>query len=225
MKLIFFFFTAVVASLFAAENSSTHAPAATSSDRWEPAILAFEEEDRDSPPQPGSIVFYGSSTITGWKTLADDFAGLPVVNRGFGGSRPGDALRYLDRVIVPHQPKTVVLYIGGNDIGSKTPAEISEEVAALVTHLRAALPETKIVLLSLKPTRLRINQAAEVQAVNRHYVALAVAHPNTHYVDLWTPFLDTDGKPDPQWLASDGLHPNRASYRRMAELIRPLLAL
>ncbi len=194
---------------------------AASSDRWESAIQAFEKQDRATPPRPGAIVFYGSSTFTGWNTLIEDFAPLSVVNRGFGGSRPDDAIAYLDRAVVPHQPRAVVLYTGGNEIGRKTPAQIRDDVARLFALLRAALPDTRLVLLSLKPTLARLDQSDDVQAVNRLYAALVANTENARYVDLWSPFVDAEGRPAPEWLAPDGLHPSSAAYHRMAELIRP----
>ena len=54
---------------------------------WSRAIRRFEESDRADPPQPGVIVFTGSSSINFWKSLAHDMAPMNVVNRGFGGSQ------------------------------------------------------------------------------------------------------------------------------------------
>ena len=48
-------------------------------DAWEWAIARFEAEDRRQPPPRGAIVFTGSSSITFWKTLAQDMAPLPVI--------------------------------------------------------------------------------------------------------------------------------------------------
>ena len=48
----------------------------SSSERWESTIAAFEEADKKQPPAPGGIVFIGSSSIRGWKTLKQDFRGI-----------------------------------------------------------------------------------------------------------------------------------------------------
>jgi hypothetical protein len=56
-------------------------------DAWEWRIAKFEAQDRVQPPQKGAIVFTGSSSVTFWKTLEQDMAPLPVINRGFGGSK------------------------------------------------------------------------------------------------------------------------------------------
>src|SRR5689334_8574932 len=59
--------------------------------KWEKAIAAFEEADRKSPPPQGGIEFIGASGIARWKTLTEDFPGLAVYNRGFGGSQIEDS--------------------------------------------------------------------------------------------------------------------------------------
>ena len=79
---------------------------------WEPAIRAFEEQDRRQPPAPGQVVFAGSSSIRFWDTLATDMAPVPVLNRGFGGARLRDVLYYAVRVITPYRPLVVGIYGG-----------------------------------------------------------------------------------------------------------------
>ena len=71
----------------------------TAADKWEKDIAAFEAQDQKSPPPKDGIVFVGSSSIRLWTTLADDFPGVPVLNRGFGGSRIAHSTRYADRIV------------------------------------------------------------------------------------------------------------------------------
>ena len=59
--------------------------------QWEPAIEAFARQDRAQPPPRHGVLFIGSSSIRAWSTLAEDFPGVPVINRGFGGSAIADS--------------------------------------------------------------------------------------------------------------------------------------
>jgi len=83
---------------------------------WEEAIAQFEQQDREQFPPGNAILFVGSSSIKMWKTLAEDFAPLTVINRGFGGSRIEDSIHFADRIIIPYNPSVIVLYAGDNDI-------------------------------------------------------------------------------------------------------------
>src|SRR5436309_640257 len=76
------------ALVIAPPTASSSTPSATtqsSSAKWENEIAAFEAADKRSAPPQGAVLFVGSSTIRKWTTLADDFAGYTVINRGFGG--------------------------------------------------------------------------------------------------------------------------------------------
>ncbi len=85
--------------------------------RFEAAIQAFEEADRQAEPSGKAYLFYGSSSIFYWHDmLAEDLAPLEVLPRGFGGSTIIGALHYAQRVVIPSNPKAVVLYEGDNDI-------------------------------------------------------------------------------------------------------------
>ena len=91
--------------------------------KWEADIRAFEAADLSDPPVRGGIIFTGSSSIRLWTTLKEDFPGLPVVNRGFGGSMLPEVTAFVDRIITPHQPMLVVVYCGGNDINAGRSAD------------------------------------------------------------------------------------------------------
>jgi len=86
--------------------------------KWEGEIKAFEASDRTNPPPKQAILFVGSSSIRKWQTLAKDFPGKVVINRGFGGSEIADSTALADRIIFPYQPKMIVFYAGDNDLAN-----------------------------------------------------------------------------------------------------------
>jgi len=102
------------------------------SERFEKAILAYEAADKTSPPPQNAILFTGASNIVGWKTLVEDFPGLAVINRGFGGSHIADCVFYADRIVIPSKPRMIVFRAAGNDIqaGKTPPAPRSTSSAA-----------------------------------------------------------------------------------------------
>src|SRR6478752_8191326 len=79
---------------------------------FENVVLAYEAQDRVSPPPLGSVVVTGSSTIENWTTIQTDLAPLGVIARGIGGSSTDDLDYYLQRIVLVYQPRAVVIYQG-----------------------------------------------------------------------------------------------------------------
>ena len=80
--------------------------------KWESEIAAFEQSDKTNPPPKEGILFIGSSGIRKWQTLAADFPGQPVINRGFGGSQIADSTHFATRIIFPYHPRLIVFRAG-----------------------------------------------------------------------------------------------------------------
>ena len=121
-------------------GACTRATPALDPTRFEPEIRAFEAADRTSPPPLGAVVFIGSSSIQHWSQVAADFPGVPVLNRGFGGSTLADVVYYEDRALLPYHPHLVVLYAGDNDLAEgRTPHRVLADYRAFVARLRSAL--------------------------------------------------------------------------------------
>ena len=212
--------TAALAVLTVLGATALGQPAA---DRWEPAMRAFEASDRANPPAEGGIVFLGSSSFRRWD-LEKSFPGEGLINRGFGGSQMADALRYLDRIVLPLKPRTIFLYEGDNDIGSgKSPATVEREFRQLVARVRAALPDTKVVFVSIKPSMRRWHLIEQARDANVRVRAVTEADPLLEYIDAGTGLLGADGKPRPDLFVSDELHLNDAGYEIWAELVAPHL--
>lgn len=176
-------------------------------------IAAFEARDALAKPAKGGILFLGSSSIRMWTDLARDFPGLNVINRGFGGSTIPDSVRYVDRIVTPYAPKTIVFYAGDNDLGAgHTPEEVLADFQALVNRVHAKLPATRILFVSIKPSLSRWQLIDGIRASNalvRDYVA---GDPTLGYVDIFPAMLGRDGRPRPELFREDGLHMTRAGY-------------
>ena len=61
-------------------------------------------------------VFYGSSSLRLWDTLAEDFD-PSVLNLAFGGSTLEACDYFFARLIPPVAPRSLLLYAGDNDLG------------------------------------------------------------------------------------------------------------
>ena len=154
--------------------------------------------------------------------MAEDFPGIQVINRGFGGSELDDSTAYADRILFPYHPRIVVLYAGDNDLAAgKSPGTVVAEYTDFVSVVHARLPQTRIVFVSIKPSLARWNLREEIVETNRRIAA--IHSDNLAFVDIYSHMLGPDGRPRKELLLSDGLHPSEQCYRLWASLIRPYL--
>lgn len=191
---------------------------------WTKEIERLTAQDASHPPAPGGVVFVGSSSIRLWQTLAEDFPGLPVLNRGFGGSELADSVFYLDRIVLPYRPRLVVLFAGTNDLWSgRTPEKVAADFTAFRTRLHAALPQARLIYLSVNyaPARARIH--AQMRETNRLIAADCATDPRCTFVDVATPCLDAAGQPRPELFQDDQLHLKPAGYAIWTRVLTPYL--
>ena len=199
-----------------------NAPSLT--DKWEPAIQKFEQADRASPPPRDAVLFVGSSSIRMWKEVDQDFPGVPVINRGFGGSQISDSTRYLDRIIAPYQPRMIVFYAGDNDIaGGHTPQQVFADYQEFVRQVRGRLPHVPIAYISIKPSPARAKFLQATRQANeliRQYIA---TRKDLSYIDVFTSMLGADGQPRPELFTADRLHLNRQGYDLWTAQVAPFV--
>jgi lysophospholipase L1-like esterase len=201
----------------AAQNAADEA-------RWEDALAAFAAADLKKAPEPGGVLFVGSSSIRLWDNLESQFEGARVIKRGFGGSRLSDCVRLLDRLVIKYRPRTVLLYAGDNDIAEgSSPEQILERVKAFANGVHARLPETRVSFISIKPSPARRALIDRARAANRLVRDYAASHPGVDYVDVFTPMLAADGSPRRELYAQDALHLSDAGYALWRTLIRPFV--
>ena len=193
---------------------------------WEPSIRRFEARARLLPAPADAILFTGSSSITFWSSLAQDMAPLPVLNRGFGGSRMTDVVHYAGRIVRPCHPRAVILFAGTNDIADPKPAtaqQVFEGYLAFVSAIQAALSATPIFYISITPTPLRWKYWPVVREANRLIKVHTETDPVLHFIDIAGAFLGPDGLPDRHLFRRDRLHPNARGYEKWTSLIKPVL--
>ena len=200
------------------------APAGHNFAQWENEIAAFERADRTNPPPRGAALFIGSSTVARWKTLAQDFPGHRVINRGFGGSEIVDSTHFADRVIVPYAPRQVFLRAGTNDIhAGKSPEAVFADFKEFVAVVHAKLPETEIVFVSLNPSISRWKEAEKNKILNAMIARYARETPRVVYLETYDIALGPDGKPRPELFVEDKLHFNAEGYKLLTARVRPYL--
>jgi lysophospholipase L1-like esterase len=132
---------------------------------------------------------------------------------------------YADRILLPYRPRLVVLYAGDNDLAAgRTPERVVADYEAFIARVRSALPATRVVFVSIKPSPSRRAFIPRTRETNQRIRTIIARDSLQAYVDVFTPMLDSAGQPRPELFMADSLHMARAGYllwrARLAPVVR-----
>ena len=137
-----------------------------------------------------------------------------VVNAGVSGDTSAGGLRRVDWVLRA-RPEVAIVALGANDgLRGQPPAETRANLAAIVERLQAA--GARVLLCGM---RLPPNYGAERA---REFAGIFAEVARRARVPLM-PFLLDGVAADPRLNLPDGIHPNAAGHRIVAERIWPVL--
>lgn len=185
-------------------------------------IAAFAKADEAGPALRDATLFLGSSSIRLWD-LGASFPGQSIVNRGFGGATTADVLRHYPRLLPRAKPRSVIVYVGENDLAAGTdPGSVARDVLTLLKRLRSDYPGARIAYLSLKPSPIRWTLWPKMAAVNMTVAGRSRAG-GFAFLDVAASLLADDGLPDASLFTPDGLHMNARGYGRWTALVQQWL--
>lgn len=194
--------------------------------RFWPDIVAFKKQDSIQVPPAHPILFIGSSSFTKWKDVNASFPGYPIINRGFGGSTLVDVIRYFYDIVIPYQPKQVVIYCGENDLAAadSTPVtEVVRRVKTLFWMIRTNLPGAMIDYVSIKPSPVRARIQNKVRAANKEIKAFYSGQKNAAFIDIYKAMLDAKGEMREELYVEDRLHMRPEGYAIWKKIMLPYL--
>lgn len=160
------------------------------------------------------------------------YAPRKALNLGFGGDTTANVLWRLDHGEVSGlHPKLVVVLIGTNNTASGQTAEDTElGIDAVVKDIEHRLPETKILLLGILPSKLPSREVNfDVNGyLGQHYAG--GEDPSVSYIDISVVFY-SHGELDTSLFADSAMTPpkpatvpNTRGQRLMASAIEPAVA-
>jgi lysophospholipase L1-like esterase len=173
-----------------------------------------------------NILFVGSSSFAMWKDVNAYFPGYTIINRGFGGSSLPDVIRYTYDIILPYQPKQVVIYCGENDLASAdstTAHEVVNRFKTLFGMIRTNLPNTHIAFVSIKPSPSRASIQGKVKVANKKIKAFIATQKNAAFIDIYEAMLNKKGEMREELYIADRLHMRPAGYAIWKKAIQPNL--
>lgn len=189
---------------------------------YERRLLFSQNREKDQ----GGVVFLGDSITQGWKDLETAFPEIPlkIVNRGINGDTTPNVLFRVEEDVVSLNPRAVVLLIGTNDLRhGVSPAEITENIQAIIQKLRSRDSRLPIVLCLVMPRGGDAEFPDRIPRLNARLQGLAnAAMPKIKICDTYGPFVQPDLTSNPSDF-TDRLHPNASGYAKWRAALLPLL--
>lgn len=224
-RLFLLFALGVITSTHAQQPTTPPAAPLASPARFAEAINVFLAEDKTNPPPKDAILFIGSSIFRNWKNLKEQMAPLPVFNRAFGGSRTSDILYYMDKVVLPYEPRIIVYYCGSNDVNAGERAvAIADRFQQFVARVRIRLPKTQVYYVSINRAPDKMARWDVVDAANKLIQEYCTKNKGLGYIDVNPALFDKDGKPRLELYLPDNLHFKDPAYDEFTALIKPVIA-
>lgn len=192
---------------------------------FEREVNAFAEKDQLTPPPAYPLLFTGSSSFTLWDNLQASFPEKVILNRAFGGSTFSDLLRHFDRIIVPYQPKQIVVYCGENDIAAgKSVANTVADFKTFFKKTRRAKRGVPFLYVAMKPSPARWELWPRYQQGNRQIKRFLFWRGKTRFVSMADLMTDPGThRPRPEIFKADSLHMNHRGYVLWQKRLQPLL--
>ena len=148
--------------------------------------------------------------------------GWTVLNRGVNGERTDQIAARFDRDVVSAKPAVVIILAGVNDVYQGRPVEyVTTQLRAM--YDRAAAAGIPVVAGSIVPyNTASAEQNARMHEINKWIAAEAARDPRIEFADTRAASA-ARGQPDKLSGSPDGLHPDVAGYRKMAEALEPAI--
>jgi lysophospholipase L1-like esterase len=145
-----------------------------------------------------------------------------VINQGINGERSDEILARFEADVAARKPALVVVIAGVNDVYQGRPErDVKDNLAAMYRHAHDA--GIQVVAGTILPYNTATpEQNARMRGINGWIRTQARADRGVWFADTRAS-VAAPGNPDLLVSSPDGLHPNRAGYRKMAEAIRPAI--
>lgn len=165
-----------------------------------------------------------------WPSQVANRLNIKVINSGVGGDTTGGLLSRFYPDVVQHHPDAVLIMGGTNDLWWDLDLKLVRAHIFTMTCQAEHHDITPLVGLPL-PIIAEKAQGQDFAGPEGGYqqfaahletlvsaLALAAEQNDVTCLDFYHPFLDSAGSPFEKYFLDDGLHPNEAGHRLMADI-------
>ena len=175
------------------------------------------------------VVLMGNSITEGWPKFYPEFFELSdYIARGISGQTTPQMLLRFRQDVIDLEPDIVVILAGTNDIAGNTGSTTLEEILGYIISMceLARANDIDIVLSSVLPAyeypwKKELQPAEKIVKLNKMLRQYALAN-GIIYLDYFFPVADKKNGLKEKY-TYDGVHPNRAGYIKMSELLTQAL--
>ena len=157
-----------------------------------------------------SVTFgYGVDPKDSYPTILAELSYWNVVNAGISGERADQAKSRIDSVLAEHQPKLVIIELGGNDFLQRRNAKaVKEDLRAIIQSVKAhgSIP-VLVAVPALSPVAAITGKPSDADI----YKELAKEEKINLIPNVFSDILGQEN------LKQDHVHPNQVGYRVLAE--------
>jgi lysophospholipase L1-like esterase len=145
-----------------------------------------------------------------------------VINQGINAERSDVIAGRFEEDVIAKKPAVVVIIAGVNDVYQGRPAQhVKDQLVAM--YKRAHDAGIRVVAGTIIPyNTATADQNARMRDINDWIRSQARADPGVIFVDTRAA-VAAPGEPDKLVSSPDGLHPDAAGYRKMADAIAPAI--
>jgi lysophospholipase L1-like esterase len=157
-----------------------------------------------------NLVFIGDS-LTEWYNWQKRFPEYRITNLGISGEPVESLLDRRDRIRASiDDPDFIFLMTGINNIAMEQ-YDIAGPYREIVRNLATWYKKSKVVIQSILPVALEWISNNTISDINRHLEQIAREY-SVEYLDVYSLFVDSEGKPKNEYLQEDGVHLSSKGY-------------
>ena len=216
---------AIISALPTVAQQYTDAPQWIQTNKYANINKNLMEEKK----QASRVIFMGNSITEGWSLLDSAFFQTNgYINRGISGQSTSQMLLRFRTDVINLKPRLVVILAGINDIAENAgPYNQVYTLGNIQSMIELAhANQIQVILCAILPAnkfywRPEIEPAQKVVVLNTALRSLAQSQ-QIPFVDFYTPMVD-DALGLKKVFGEDGVHPSRAGYNVMKQLLQPVI--
>ena len=147
-----------------------------------------------------------------------------MINRGFGGSTLKQCWQQFKRIVLPLEPRALIVYAGENDIADgETSTAVQNSFRELISTVRRFYPSLPVAFISIKPSPSRIEKLSAMNESNNRIREDIQKMNNVAFIDIFHEMLNADQQPRPELFVEDNLHMNAQGYQIWTRAVKNYL--